>query len=53
LSIVREAHMMNDPVAQPLFAVLDVPQRDVQRLRGRPVEHKFDHLGRWSAGWLQ
>ncbi len=22
---LREAHMMNDPVAQPLFAVLDVP----------------------------
>ena len=38
--------MMNDPVAQPFFAVLDVSPRDMQRLGSRPIDRKLDQLGR-------
>ena len=35
---------MDDPLAQPRFAVLDIAHSDTQRLRGWSIQGKFDQL---------
>jgi len=43
--LLSETHVMNNPLAQPLFGMFDVPPGDAQRPGGRAIDGQFDRLG--------